>query len=314
MKIINVPATLRARLGAPLLLAALLSVAGSARVALAGGESGDITCGGDQRFLVPGLCSKACKSQGLKMKYCALSPQTNALKAGGDEVMRQIQQQYNQAMFGRGIADYATARKGLGCTLINYLYPPYRCTKSFDVELVPSETGNTLDDPDYLAKFSCNRATGGNSFTFTSNFFLVSPAYMLSTIGHELVHADQCAHHSGHVAIGVDRVQFELDELEAYSWEAGKDNFPRTFKVKPSDLTIMRPDEAESVQAAYACAVWLTDAAVAQFLPGAPYSKYAGALRAYLQGDPWTNTVWLPQHPQWDKAPPTGKRPDNCKH
>jgi hypothetical protein len=217
-------------------------------------------------------------------------------------------------MFGRGIADSATARKGLGCTLINHLYPPYLCTKSFDVELVPSETANKVDDPDYLARFTCNRDSGRNTFTFTSNLFWVSPAYMLSTIGHELVHADQCAHHSGHIAVGVDRVESELDELEAYSWEAGKDNFPRTFKVKASDLTIMRPDEAESVQAAYTCAAWLTDAAVAQFLPGAPYFKYAGALRAYLQGNAWANTVWLPQHAQWDKVPPKGNQPVNCKH
>jgi hypothetical protein len=282
-----------------------------AGVALA--DAGDITCGGTDRFLLPELCNRACSSQGLKMRYCALSPETSALKAGGDEVMKQIQQQYNQAMFGPGIADHTTARLGLGCTLVNNLYPPYRCTQSFAVTFAPSSSGSKLDDPDYLAKFTCDKTTGRNTFAFTSDLFWTSPAYILSIIGHELVHADQCQRYSGSVAIGVDRAQHAFSELEAYSWEAGKDSFPRTFKVKAAQLTIMRPDEAQSVQAAYACASWNVDDAVARFLPGAPYAKYVERLRSYMTQDLWIKTVWLPQHPHWDMDPSKSKRPDNCE-
>ena len=142
------------------------------------------------------------------------------------------------------------------------------------------------------------REVSGNALRINLDVFHFSPASLALTIGHEMVHVDQCARREtyGKMGMSESRLQIAFQELEAYSWEAGEDSFPRTFKVKATELNAITPDEKQELREELECADWTVKDDLAQAIIRNGVNPN---LRDYLNTDPWIKSVWLPNNPNW---------------
>jgi hypothetical protein len=283
------------------------AIAGLAFPAPASG-SGDIICSStQQRFLLPKDCfaPRVCGS-GLKLGYCQLAPQSPGLArvaevhADGAGVLAQL---YDNSVL-RGMIN-GRLPLGAACQFVLTMFTPYKCTTDFAVSTAP--------DAAFYALFGCEAVKGtGNTLQINPLVFTLSPALLARSIGHEMVHADQCARHEtyGKTGTAESRLNSGFEELEAYSWEAGEDSFPRTFKVKATELNTITPDEEQQVRGNLECADWTVKEDLANMI-----IRHGGAppqLRDYLNSDPWVKSVWLPNNPNWQHQQPPGPMPKAC--
>jgi hypothetical protein len=232
---------------------------------------------------------------------CSLKLQTRALKQD-----KNLPLLYNQAMFGSGVVGGVDAETVLACELINNFYDPNKC---------PDFTVSFGESKERWAGLECEASSASKpTLTLTSEVFLLTPAYLALTVGHEMVHAGQCKRTYKVTMMGLDAPHNAFRELEAYSWESSGDSFPRKFKVKGTDLeNSLQSSEKAELASNYTCAQWDVLNALAEFVKGPRYSKYGKNLLGYMQQDPWISQVWLPNNPNWDKQSP-GPQPAGCEN
>jgi hypothetical protein len=139
-----------------------------------------------------------------------------------------------------------------------------------------------------------------------------SPAGLVSTIGHEMIHVEQMQRH--YSSIGVDdfgAVRSPLREVEAYSWELQQSNF--AWKIGRSKwLAGQTSDEIKESKVQAQCYEWQVESGIDKLRTG--FGSGGNVLRFgnFLNEDPWTRSVWLPAHSDW-KTHKAGPQPAVCK-
>ena len=279
------------------------------------GFAGDITCA-EKRFLLPGLCIQNCRLKpgrsGLAQMNvkCWLSPKCPRIT--GDVGLVKF---YNDAMFGIGFVPPALEKVVVVEHMINTYYKPYS-TKEIAVVIGPSgESGGTRDR--WASTLPAPRG-GKATMTISGDLFYMTPGYMLSTIGHEMVHVGQLRRTYKTDLAGINEAVGAFRELEASSWELHKDEFARSYG--PSSLLAcmngqtqsygqQTTNEIEDINETYQCREWQVRKAIEDIRGRG--QGYLNRLGRWLEEDVWTNEVWLPQFPNW-KTLTAGARPTGC--
>lgn len=266
---------------------------------------GDLVCGGKQRFTTPGECLKACSSQkrtlgNFSAGICGFS---SSCTAYGKEVRSALPQFYNQALLGRGVVGGEVAKLVLASHIINTYYPP-NTVKQIAVSIGATDQGE-------FAHVEPPAKPGEKAMlTIQDDLFYTAPGYLISTIGHEMVHLEQQRRIYKTKRTGINSLVVAMRELEASSWEVHGDNFSRTFGASQVG-TCMRNQEKTAQQQILACRHWQVKKAIENILTGARKDAYSNSVAQWLAEDPWASQVWLPANPDW-KTQSAGKQPEEC--
>lgn len=267
---------------------------------------GDITCG-KQRFTVPGECLNACSKQKRTLAnfsggLCFFS---SACPAYGKEAKSALPVFYNQAMFGRGAVTGQPGKLVLASHIINTYYPP-NSTKTMTVQIGATSGG---DDFAHVEKAS---KPGGNAvLTIQDDLFYTAPGYLISTLGHEMVHVEQHKRVYKTSMAGINSLVGAMRELEASSWEIDADNFSRSFGTNKA-VDCMRDQEKAAQRVTFACRQWQVKKAIEDIRTGARKDTYFKSIEKWLNEDPWASQIWLPDNPEWKTQAAGAKPQDEC--
>jgi hypothetical protein len=127
----------------------------------------------------------------------------------------------------------------------------------------------------------------------------LSPASLVNTIGHEMVHLEQRQRKLPISTLkGEQGVKDSLFELEASSWQSGARNF--RWQIGPSKVAgSVTKDEQLKDDALLACREWQAVNRTA-----ALSAEAKDEMAKWLDLNPWTKQVWLPKHPNWKTMAP----------
>jgi hypothetical protein len=267
--------------------------------------AGDITCSGSERFFIPGACTEKCSQQKHTLAritggMCGFS---SSCPAYGHETKSALPVFYNQALFGRGAVKGEQAQLVLASHIINTYYPPN------NVKLITVLIGSAEGGDDF-AHTEPGKPGKNPTLTIQSDLFFTAPGYLISTIGHEMVHVEQQKRTYKTNLTGINSLVGAMRELEASSWELGADNFPRSFGASKIS-SCMRDSEKQGDQMAYACRAWQVKQSIEDVRTGPKSSTYLPAVEKWLNEDPWASKVWLPGNPNW-RTQNAGAMPPKC--
>jgi hypothetical protein len=261
---------------------------------------GDIACG-STRYIVPGACMQQCKGRrtlaNLNAGKCFLAPQTPELS--GNQLLRQF---YNQALFGAGPVPPPQSRVVLVAHILNLYYPPNKAP-NFAINFGPTKE-------QFAGLTRASSPSQKPVLAISDDLFWLTPAFVVSTLGHEMIHMDQYQRKYKTNLNGINDAVAALRELEAYSWQLKKDNFPRTFKVG-SLYSSFQNSEQQETELNFECAHWDVSNAIENIVTGPRSLIYSKSLAAWLEEDPWVRQVWLPQNPNWAQQH-AGSKPAAC--
>jgi len=269
---------------------------------------GDIVCGGKDRFTVPMACMNVCSRQkrtlgNFSAGLCFFSSQCPAY---GKEAKSALPVLYNQALFGRGAVIGQAAKLALASHIINTYYQPH------DVKQIAVKIGAAEGGDDFAHVERATQSGGKTALTIQDDLFLTSPGYLISTIGHEMIHVEQLERTYKTNLTAINRLVGAMRELEASSWEIDEDSFKRSFgRNRAGDC--MQGQEKAAQQMAFACRKWQVKKAIEDIRTSPRRDIYLGSVGKWLSEDPWASQIWLPDNPQWETQP-AGPMPDNCKN
>ena len=271
--------------------------------------TGDITCGGKQRFAVPGACLNSCSKQKRTLAnfsggLCFLSAACPAYDKTKDTALPQL---YNQAMFGRGAVTGQPGKLVLASYIINTYYKPNNVR---DIAVV---IGSTPGGDDFAEVEKPSRPGGKALLTIQDDLFFTAPGYLISSIGHEMVHLEQLKRIYKTNLGGINSLVGAMRELEASSWELGADTFSRS--IGPNQVGGCEIDqEKKAQQMTYACRQWQVKKAIEDIRGGARKDAYFKSIENWLNEDHWANQVWLQNNPDWKTQKAGAKPQDECSN
>jgi len=268
---------------------------------------GDIVCSGKQRFTVPGLCLQACSKQKRSLAnfsggMCSFS---SSCPAYGLEPRSALPVFYNQALFGRGAVTGEAGRLVLASHIINTYFPPN------NVKQITVLIGKTAGGDDF-AHLEPAPAGGKPTLTIQDDLFFTSPGYLISTLGHEMVHVEQQKRSYKTNLTGINSLVGAMRELEASSWELNADNFSRSFGANKAS-GCMRDQEKTAQHQTYTCRQWQVKKAIENIRTGGRKEIYLKSVEKWLSEDPWSSRVWVLANPQW-ATQSAGPMPDPCEN
>jgi hypothetical protein len=134
-----------------------------------------------------------------------------------------------------------------------------------------------------------------------------SPAYLVSCIGHELIHREQ----SLRPRQPTTGISLEIDafrELEAWTWETGEMQF--AWKIGGTRVHgCLAQKEKQELDWGVSCYQWKIRRYIEEM--NETKKKYMPGLERWLKNDAWTSTKWLPANQDWQSLK-AGTRPENC--
>ena len=130
-------------------------------------------------------------------------------------------------------------------------------------------------------------------------FTELSPAGMVSSLGHEMIHAEQLRR-PGNLpkATGLSAITAAVNELEASSWETMVSSF--RWQIGPnSTWSCETPLERDRSEALRSCREWQ----IRELLVGVNLkSTTQAAFEEWIRQNPWASTNWLPKNPRWKQV------------
>ncbi len=261
------------------------------------------------RFQVPGACKQQCRptragnalTRGATGadKPCSFQPNCAAilkrLTGPGDG----LRMAYNAALFGK--TPMPRPREVIISLVLYKFFPPYRY-QNFNVQI-----GN-VQGLDQWASIEPARTGARPTLTVNPDLYLLTPAYFISVIGHELIHEQQYKRKNPFDPTGINAAIASLRELEATNWQMAIDDFNHGFR---SDTYYCVEDsERRETQQTHACREWQVKKAVSDIRTGPRATTLLPQLEKWMQNDPWTKQVFIPFHPDW-KTAKAGRPPDD---
>lgn len=189
-------------------------------------------------------------------------------------------------------------------TIINQFYQPF---KSTDFHIV-FEGG----ERSFYAKLEEPKSRGTKPFLkIHRDLFLKSPAFLVQTIGHEMIHAIQMERGKSKTKLhGIQKTTEAFLELEASYWEVGTVYLEYDWKIGPNELIeCISADEMKAVKETFECRKWQVRNWIEIFNDLRPGNL--SRLEEWLKQNHWTREVWLPNHPNWKKMK-AGNQPELC--
>jgi len=277
-----------------LLLWAVIIPSSSARA----DPPGDIVCGGS-RYNVPMRCLQACTKRptlaNIHAGLCYLTPSCSALQH--DPALQQL---YNQTVLhslGPALLPEAQAKALIIGHLIKTHYRPF----------VPDQFDIRIEDPvgeDSWASLDRPNKNGKPVLRVANDLFLLTPGFIATVVGHEMVHESQHRHTYRSDFTGINSAVQEFRELEASMWELGEASSPGFPDDEFRDC-IQDTERAENKQVRD-CREWKLNKAIESVIS---MQRYVRPLELWMNEDPWTKGMWLPNHPDW-KTTQAGPSPD----
>jgi hypothetical protein len=271
----------------------------------------DIMCAPTKtKFFSPGTCSRDCKGGGLKTPVrCAMSPACS----GFDDQKFKIF--YNRALFGTGnVGGFGLgAMAGAGpnandvlvAHVINHFFKPNNFTH---FNLSWSDPGNTANWARVEAASSSDKKM---NLIVAPDAIWLSPAGLVNTIGHEMVHVEQMQRKRTVRMNGLDAVSTAFYELEATGWEGGNSKF--NWAIGASKWAgCVDKQEKDDHAIRLSCYEWQVKKAIEDVLTGPRAQQYGSTMEKYMNEDPWISQVWMKENPNW-KTVKAGPRPGVCK-
>ncbi len=261
----------------------------------------------EQRYELPALCMQ--DSQGSRWWRCTLSPQCAAMANLTPDQRRTLVAQYNQALFGISMGPASVGRTsllkpGLAAMIMNYYYAPYTA-RYVEISIGPTNTG------DWANILNQKNSAGKYPLVVSDDLFWLSPAMLMQSIGHEIVHLVQYQRTYSMNVAQIDAACTAFRELEASTWESGTTTLSY-FNKSSNFFDCLMPVEQNAATAMLRCREWGVRKAIQnireidQLRPGAMRT-----LERWLQEDAWTKAHWLPSNPGWKTYAP-GPKPQNC--
>ncbi len=269
-----------------------------------GAGSGDVYCNcNKQSYATPGGCMRGCKGNRLRCTGCFLSARASCPTLKHD-AFRKL---YNMWILGHSPLLFGITPSGhprdaglltIAYSVINYFYAP----------LKPAQFRIVLHTDDNLGWARLERAPSARQkplLHIHRDLFLLSPAFLVGSIGHELVHWDQMRRGLLQTSTNAEATAGFL-ELEASSWEIGVAGF--RWPIRPNTLFDCY-DEAEQADTrkTLECRKYQVRFGIEQ---AAINPVNLGRLEKWLSQNAWTKQVWLPENPKWKSY--TAEPPSPC--
>ncbi|HEY7616775.1 MAG TPA: hypothetical protein VH744_08230 [Terriglobales bacterium] len=201
---------------------------------------------------------------------CTLDPQCPGLAR--DE---EIAIPYNQTLFLPGARHRTIVQR-----IIDKYYRPYT-PGQFEIVITDQSAGE-----EHWATVDKIPNGGKRKLTVSRDLFYTSPPFLVSSIGHEMIHVAQYTRPQAPVSITISGAVDAFHELEAYEWQLGATNF--SWPIKPSSLYPcflegQNRDEKQHTQTAILCYGW-------QIKNGIEKSRLRGRteLERWLPHNPWS--------------------------
>jgi hypothetical protein len=300
----TIPRLLKQIAMAPIAFAALVMSAGQL-------HAQDIMCMPSKiKFFSPGMCSRDCKGGGLKTPVrCAMSP---ACSGFDDQKFKQF---YNRALFGIGnvggfgLGAMAGAGPNANDVLIAHIIDQFFKPNSIkNFNLAWSDPGNTANWARVEAAAAIDKKM---NLIVAPDAIWLSPAGLVNTIGHEMVHVEQLQRKRTVRMNGLDAVSTAFYELEATSWEDGNSKFKWAIGASKWASCVDK-QEKDDHAIRLACYNWRVKKSIEDVLTGPRSQQYGSTMEKYMNEDPWISQVWMKEHPDW-KTAKAGPKPDVCK-
>ena len=261
----------------------------------------------EMRYELPAVCVQA--GQDTRWWRCTLSPECAPMANLNQQQRKTLVAQYNQALFGismgpASVRQTSTLKPGLVAMIMNYYYAPY--TAGY-VEITIGPT-NTSDWANILNK---KNSVGKYPLVVSDDLFYLSPAMLLQSLGHEIVHMAQYERRYSMNVLQIDSAITAFRELEASTWESGTKTLAY-FKKESNFFDCLKQDEKNAATAMLRCREWgvrkaIQDIREKEQVRSGPMKM----LEKWLSEDEWTRTYWLPSNPDWKTYEP-GPKPQNC--
>ncbi len=244
---------------------------------------GEIVCGGT-RYDVPNACLNDCTKKAGFYTACSLASKCPDLKKGNFPVL------YNQALFNKGPVAQPLSFQVLASYIINNYYSPLT-VKKFQITLDPNTTEAWADIDAQPLK------DGRYALKISPDAFLLSPAFIVSTIGHEMVHYYQYQRKSNLDLNNINRAIGPFRELEASNWDTGKKDF-KWENGQNRFYDYLNKNEKDELQSTLRCREWQVKKAI-EDIRTMKGPQSLSILERWLKETPWSNQVWLPANPSW---------------
>lgn len=251
---------------------------------------GDIACA-NQHYIVPGLCLQNCTGHrtlaNLSGGQCFFAPQCTALQ--GDRALAQF---YNQGILHSGgpqVLPQDRAQLSVVAQIINVHYKPFNAGQ-FDIRI-----GDSVGMDAWAGLV---RGAGKSTLNVSPDLLLLTPGYLASVLGHEMVHESQYRRAYKTNMTGINSAVSAFRELEASMWELGEAPSPGVPQNAFKDC--LQETEATASQQTRACRAWQVTKAI-ENIRDSPRSHFT-ALEAWMTEDPWISAFWMPRNPNWKTA------------
>jgi len=142
------------------------------------------------------------------------------------------------------------------------------------------------------------------TLTVSPDLYLVTPAFLVSVIGHEMVHDQQYKRKNPVDPQGFVSVIDAMRELEASKFQQAIDTFDRGFRMETS--VCLEENEAKEIRQVTACREWQVKKAIDDIRLK---QHILNNLEKWMMADPWAKQVYIPEHPDW-KTAHAGSAPD----
>jgi hypothetical protein len=262
------------------------------------------------KFFSPGMCSRDCKGGGLKTPVrCAMSPACPAL----DE--KKFKQFYNHALFGIGnvggfgLGAMAGAGPNAKDVVVSHIIDQFFKPNSIkNFNLAWSKPGNTAN---WARVEAASSKDSKMTLIVAPDAMYLSPAGLINTIGHEMIHVEQLKRERTVRMSGLDAVSTAFYELEATGWEDGNSKFKWAIGASKWAGCVDK-EEKDGQAIRLTCYGWRVKKAIEDVLTGPRSQQYGSTMEKYMNEDPWISQVWMKEHPDW-KTAKAGSKPEVCK-
>ncbi len=262
----------------------------------------------EMRYELPALCVEG--GQGTRWWCCTFSPQCPPMADLTQQQRKTLVAQYNQAIFGismgpASVGQTSQLKPGLVAMIINYYYAPYTA-RFVEISIGPT---NTRDWANIL--YPKNRA-GKYQLVVSDDLFYLSPAMLIQSLGHEIIHLTQYERHYSVNFQYIDSATSAFRELEASTWESGTRTL-NYFRKNSNFYNCLKEDEKNAATSRLECRKWGVRKAIKDIREKEQFrSGPMKTFEKWLGEDEWTNKYWLPSNPGWSTYDP-GPEPANCE-
>lgn len=250
------------------------------------GSGGDLLCSCTKKlFETPDCLRPKCTKPVLTSPGCG--PMVSSAACRGLYATGIFKQEYDAVVLGRGLmgAGAGFNHEGLVRTIAKIYYP---------------QVGNLRvgisENPGEYAKIEGTNTLHMSIIAFGE----LSPAALISTIGHELVHGEQNKERNKDPWTYTGNLVNAMFELEASTWDNGKWKGPGSFGLNKF-WTCEAPAEQAGASALRACREWQVSVLVGKMnaLEATKRAAAQAKFQKFLNANEFAGTQWFPKHKDW---------------